>query len=178
MFRRDTSFLVTPDSKPFFELQLEETPTTGSINTTVAEKKALAAVSHAWNLKNPKFREVFPELSTPELVPLEKCMPGSLEKGLQKTEATAEPPKSAEKPLLENGAPRPEPNGHAQPAPIADAGAAPANAPPVAAQRPLQQQQQQLQMQGSSWTSFLLFFLIGLAGLITARIVFRVVDEL
>ncbi|OBZ89714.1 Ubiquitin-conjugating enzyme E2 6 [Choanephora cucurbitarum] len=38
--------------------------TTGSIKTGVNEKKIYAARSHLWNLKNPKFREVFPELCT------------------------------------------------------------------------------------------------------------------
>ncbi|KAI8098419.1 ubiquitin-conjugating enzyme/RWD-like protein [Gilbertella persicaria] len=38
--------------------------TTGSIKTGVHEKKMYAARSHLWNIRNPKFREVFPELCT------------------------------------------------------------------------------------------------------------------
>ncbi|KAI8342245.1 ubiquitin-conjugating enzyme/RWD-like protein [Blakeslea trispora] len=38
--------------------------TTGSIKTSMNDKKMYAARSHLWNLKNPKFREVFPELCT------------------------------------------------------------------------------------------------------------------
>ncbi|KAL7310130.1 Ubiquitin-conjugating enzyme E2 6 [Mucor circinelloides] len=36
--------------------------TTGSIKTSVHEKKMYAARSHLWNMKNQKFREVYPEL--------------------------------------------------------------------------------------------------------------------
>ncbi|CEP13105.1 hypothetical protein [Parasitella parasitica] len=38
--------------------------TTGSIKTSDHEKKMYAARSHMWNLKNQKFRDVFPELCT------------------------------------------------------------------------------------------------------------------
>ncbi|KAI7887616.1 ubiquitin-conjugating enzyme/RWD-like protein [Mucor mucedo] len=38
--------------------------TTGSIKTGVNEKKMYAARSHMWNIRNQKFREVFPELCT------------------------------------------------------------------------------------------------------------------
>lgn len=38
--------------------------TTGSIKTGIAEKKMYAARSHMWNIRNSKFREVFPELCT------------------------------------------------------------------------------------------------------------------
>ncbi|ORY94907.1 ubiquitin-conjugating enzyme/RWD-like protein [Syncephalastrum racemosum] len=44
--------------------------TTGSIKTTDAEKRIFAARSHRLNLKNQKFREVFPELCTVELAPM------------------------------------------------------------------------------------------------------------
>ncbi|KAI9094608.1 UBC-like protein [Phlyctochytrium arcticum] len=49
---------------------LEEAPTTGSIKTSVDEKRAYAKKSHQWNLASPKFRDVFPEFCTPELLPL------------------------------------------------------------------------------------------------------------
>ncbi|KAG2212729.1 hypothetical protein INT47_000706 [Mucor saturninus] len=41
--------------------------TTGSIKTGVNEKKMYAARSHMWNIRNQKFREVFPELCTVKL---------------------------------------------------------------------------------------------------------------
>ena len=41
----------------------ENTPTYGSIQTSVAEKVALARKSKRFNLKNPKFCEVFEELA-------------------------------------------------------------------------------------------------------------------
>ncbi|KAJ3164023.1 Ubiquitin-conjugating enzyme E2 6 [Geranomyces variabilis] len=49
---------------------LEDAPTTGSIKTTTAEKRIYAHKSHAVNLTNARFKEVFPELCTPELAPL------------------------------------------------------------------------------------------------------------
>ncbi|KAJ3176138.1 Ubiquitin-conjugating enzyme E2 6 [Geranomyces variabilis] len=49
---------------------LEDAPTTGSIKTTTAEKRVYAQKSHAVNLANARFKEVFPELCTPELAPL------------------------------------------------------------------------------------------------------------
>ncbi|KAI8847221.1 ubiquitin-conjugating enzyme/RWD-like protein [Chytridium lagenaria] len=44
---------------------LETTPTTGSVNSTDEEKKALAAASWGFNRANPKFLAVFPELAIP-----------------------------------------------------------------------------------------------------------------
>jgi ubiquitin-conjugating enzyme E2 J2 len=46
---------------------LEDTPTTGSITTTKEDKILLAAQSKLWNARNPKFRDLFPELSLPSL---------------------------------------------------------------------------------------------------------------
>ncbi|KAI9343741.1 UBC-like protein [Zopfochytrium polystomum] len=54
---------------------LEETPTTGSIKTSLAERRLLAKKSHAFNLNNSKFAAVFPEYCTPEPLPLPN-MPG------------------------------------------------------------------------------------------------------
>ncbi|KAJ3175724.1 Ubiquitin-conjugating enzyme E2 6, partial [Irineochytrium annulatum] len=48
---------------------LEETPTTGSIKTSIEERRVLAKNSHAWNLQNPKFRAVFPELCVQPTIP-------------------------------------------------------------------------------------------------------------
>jgi hypothetical protein len=42
--------------------KLETTATTGSIETSKEEKKEFAKQSHAHNLTNQKFKELFPEL--------------------------------------------------------------------------------------------------------------------
>ncbi|RUS13773.1 UBC-like protein [Endogone sp. FLAS-F59071] len=49
-----------------------EESTTGSIKTTETEKRILATRSHKFNLANPKFRDIFPELCTAEPSPLPK----------------------------------------------------------------------------------------------------------
>lgn len=46
---------------------LEDELTTGGIRTTEAEKKALAPSSHAFNIKNAKFKSIFPEYADPML---------------------------------------------------------------------------------------------------------------
>ncbi|KAG7530584.1 hypothetical protein FFLO_04947 [Filobasidium floriforme] len=46
---------------------LSDEITTGSVKTSVDEKKALAKVSHAHNIQNKKFRDLFPEYSGPEM---------------------------------------------------------------------------------------------------------------
>jgi len=40
---------------------MDNSPTTGSVNTTVAEKQRLAKASLSFNCKNPTFRKLFPE---------------------------------------------------------------------------------------------------------------------
>ncbi|KAG6668985.1 ubiquitin-conjugating enzyme E2 34-like [Carya illinoinensis] len=40
---------------------MDNSPTTGSVNTTVAEKQRLAKASLSFNCKNPAFRKLFPE---------------------------------------------------------------------------------------------------------------------
>lgn len=42
---------------------LSDEMTTGSVTTTVIDKKAYAIRSHAWNIANKKFREAFPDVS-------------------------------------------------------------------------------------------------------------------
>jgi hypothetical protein len=42
---------------------VEDTATTGSIQTQKEDKVLLALKSHDWNRQQPKFREVFPELA-------------------------------------------------------------------------------------------------------------------
>ncbi|KAJ1817878.1 Ubiquitin-conjugating enzyme E2 6 [Coemansia sp. RSA 2675] len=49
---------------------VEEEVTTGGIRTSNADRKALARKSHAFNLANRQFCEVFPDLCTPETAPL------------------------------------------------------------------------------------------------------------
>jgi ubiquitin-conjugating enzyme E2 J2 len=49
--------------KGLLSFMLETTPTTGSIVTSSEEKIALARQSAAFNLKDEKFRELFPELA-------------------------------------------------------------------------------------------------------------------
>ncbi|KAF9435717.1 Ubiquitin-conjugating enzyme E2 6 [Entomortierella beljakovae] len=48
----------------------QEESTTGSITSSHYERTVLALRSHAFNIKNPKFREIFPELVAPQQVPL------------------------------------------------------------------------------------------------------------
>ncbi|KAG0232088.1 Ubiquitin-conjugating enzyme E2 6 [Actinomortierella wolfii] len=55
----------------------QEESTTGSIITTPYEKTIYAARSHAFNMKNSKFREIFPELVAPEQVPLHVAFPNA-----------------------------------------------------------------------------------------------------
>ncbi|CED84691.1 ubc-like protein [Phaffia rhodozyma] len=45
---------------------LSDEITTGSISTTNAERVSLAEKSHAWNLSNKKFKDMFPDYCTPK----------------------------------------------------------------------------------------------------------------
>lgn len=42
-------------------------PTPGATKAPTAERRALAAASHAWNLAQPKFRTLFPEYAGKEV---------------------------------------------------------------------------------------------------------------
>lgn len=44
---------------------LSDEMTTGSVTTSDADKRAYAARSHAWNLKERRFKEAFPDVSVP-----------------------------------------------------------------------------------------------------------------
>ncbi|KAJ1792778.1 Ubiquitin-conjugating enzyme E2 6 [Coemansia sp. RSA 2399] len=49
---------------------VEEEDTTGSIRTSMADRKMLARRSHKFNLQNNRFREIFPELCMPQAAPV------------------------------------------------------------------------------------------------------------
>ncbi|KAL7006884.1 hypothetical protein EMMF5_003468 [Cystobasidiomycetes sp. EMM_F5] len=66
---------------------LSDEITTGSMRTTDADKKILAQTSHAWNLKNPKFKATFADYATPEM----KTLPNMGESDLGKSDSS-EPP--------------------------------------------------------------------------------------
>ncbi|KAF9360592.1 Ubiquitin-conjugating enzyme E2 6 [Mortierella sp. NVP85] len=55
----------------------QEESTTGSITTSYYEKTLLALRSHAFNMSNAKFREIFPELVAPQQVPLHVAFPNA-----------------------------------------------------------------------------------------------------
>ncbi|KAI8806503.1 ubiquitin-conjugating enzyme/RWD-like protein [Cladochytrium replicatum] len=74
---------------------LEDTRTTGSITTSTDEKRLFARKSHEWNLKNQKFREIFPEFCTPELLPLPNQDPVPVPPS---PTADATPPQTAQQP--------------------------------------------------------------------------------
>ncbi|KAJ1977545.1 Ubiquitin-conjugating enzyme E2 6 [Dimargaris verticillata] len=57
---------------------VEEETTTGSVRATQRDRRTLAAKSHLFNLANPVFRDVFPELCTPIVMPLPPLHPPSL----------------------------------------------------------------------------------------------------
>ncbi|KAI8905662.1 ubiquitin-conjugating enzyme/RWD-like protein [Powellomyces hirtus] len=62
---------------------LEDAPTTGSIKTSDDEKRIHARKSHQVNLANARFKEVFPELCTPDLAPLANAPTKSLKSALK-----------------------------------------------------------------------------------------------
>jgi len=62
-----------------------EEATTGSIKTTDADKRIYASRSHTFNLNDGKFRDIFPDLCTPETVHVDILYPlnGSSSKQIQ-----------------------------------------------------------------------------------------------
>lgn len=48
---------------------LSDEITTGSVNTTDADKRAWARKSHSWNLQQRKFKEAFPEVCCLQFLP-------------------------------------------------------------------------------------------------------------
>ncbi|KAG0001490.1 Ubiquitin-conjugating enzyme E2 6 [Entomortierella chlamydospora] len=55
----------------------QEESTTGSISTSHYERTVLALRSHAFNIANPKFREIFPELVATQQVPFHIAFPNA-----------------------------------------------------------------------------------------------------
>ncbi|KAG0302704.1 Ubiquitin-conjugating enzyme E2 6 [Dissophora globulifera] len=55
----------------------QEESTTGSITTSHYEKTVLALRSHTFNMANPKFRELFPELVAAQQVPFHIAFPNA-----------------------------------------------------------------------------------------------------
>ncbi|KAF9420883.1 Ubiquitin-conjugating enzyme E2 6 [Podila epigama] len=55
----------------------QDESTTGSINTSYHDRQLLALRSHGFNMSNPKFREIFPELVAPAQVPLHIAFPNA-----------------------------------------------------------------------------------------------------
>jgi len=55
----------------------QDESTTGSINTSRYERALLALRSHAYNISNPQFKEIFPELVAVQQVPLHIAFPNA-----------------------------------------------------------------------------------------------------
>lgn len=55
----------------------QDESTTGSITTSRYEKAVLALRSHAYNISNPQFKEIFPELVAVQQVPLHIAFPNA-----------------------------------------------------------------------------------------------------
>jgi len=55
----------------------QDESTTGSINTSRYERALLALRSHAFNISNPQFKEIFPELVAVQQVPLHIAFPNA-----------------------------------------------------------------------------------------------------
>ncbi|CDO72069.1 hypothetical protein BN946_scf184962.g12 [Trametes cinnabarina] len=67
---------------------LSDEMTTGSVTTTDDEKRIYAARSHAWNLKQKRFREAFPEYCTPTA----RDVPNMAQKELRASASSTNPP--------------------------------------------------------------------------------------
>ncbi|KAF9922443.1 Ubiquitin-conjugating enzyme E2 6 [Linnemannia zychae] len=74
----------------------QDESTTGSINTSRYERTLLALRSHAFNISNPQFKEIFPELVAIQQVPLHIAFPNA--------PVVEAPPVSAPAPVLPVGA--------------------------------------------------------------------------
>jgi len=55
----------------------QDESTTGSITTTSYDKALLAHRSHSFNMTNPKFKDIFPELVGPQQIPLHIAFPNA-----------------------------------------------------------------------------------------------------
>ncbi|XP_048621145.1 ubiquitin-conjugating enzyme E2 34 isoform X1 [Brassica napus] len=98
-------------SKPFIFLEcsiltgllsfmMDTSPTTGSVNTTVAEKQRLAKSSLAFNCKTPAFRKLFPEYvekyNQEQLAEQAEAQQTAAESPLQESNTRAESEKAVE----------------------------------------------------------------------------------
>ncbi|ORX39384.1 ubiquitin-conjugating enzyme/RWD-like protein [Kockovaella imperatae] len=86
---------------------LSDEITAGAAKTTVEQKKALAKQSHAFNLNNKKFREIFPTYATPEMTDLPdmgKAPGSSSTKGVSAPQPTPETPPPPPPPVVVNHA--------------------------------------------------------------------------
>jgi hypothetical protein len=63
-FARFQRVLTLPRSRltGLLSFMLSDEITTGSVNTTDADKRAWARKSHSWNIQQRKFKEAFPEV--------------------------------------------------------------------------------------------------------------------
>ncbi|CAN4085102.1 unnamed protein product [Withania somnifera] len=76
---------------------MDNSPTTGSVSTTIAEKEKLAKESLAFNCKNPTFRKLFPEYL--EKYEQQQLLSQPVPEQLSSVQAVAE----NSRPLLEHG---------------------------------------------------------------------------
>ncbi|XP_035547969.1 ubiquitin-conjugating enzyme E2 34-like isoform X1 [Juglans regia] len=73
---------------------MDNSPTTGSVNTTVAEKQRLAKASLVFNCKNPTFRKLFPEY-------VDKYNQQQLSEKLSAEQVSPDPSQENSTPMLE-----------------------------------------------------------------------------
>ncbi|KAF7371158.1 UBC-like protein [Mycena sanguinolenta] len=58
---------VTTICTGILSFMLSDEITTGSVKSTEAEKRVFAANSHAWNIGQSKFKEIFPDYCSPQI---------------------------------------------------------------------------------------------------------------
>ncbi|KAF8106067.1 hypothetical protein N665_0147s0025 [Sinapis alba] len=83
---------------------MDTSPTTGSVNTTVAEKQRLAKSSLAFNCKTPAFRKLFPEyVEKYKQQELAEQTQQTSQESPQESNAKAEPEQTVVNPTKEEG---------------------------------------------------------------------------